>query len=158
MQLPSFLRVLAIGAHPDDVEFFAGATVARLRDAGAQVAAGVQRRRARRSRPRRSRAVRRARQARAAAALDIDDWLWLAHPDGALAAGDPLRRSGSQRAARAPELVLAHDPRTLWTLLGDIAHPVTAITAPPAGGRSTRSTRVRRVPTSTRNSSAATAR
>jgi len=118
-------RVLAIGAHPDDVEFFAAATVAQLLDAAAQVALVVCSDGARGGRnlgdPA---AVRRGEQARAAAALGIDDWLWLAHPDGALAAGDPLRSDLVRSVRRVrPELVLAHDPRTLWTIIAGIAQP-----------------------------------
>jgi LmbE family N-acetylglucosaminyl deacetylase len=68
--------------------------------------------------------LRRAEQGRAAAALGIDDWLWLAHPDGALAPGDPLRGELVRSVRRVrPELVLAHDPRTLWTILAGIAQP-----------------------------------
>ena len=118
-------RVLAIGAHPDDVEYFAGATVAQLRDAGAQVALVVCSDGARGGRDLDDpAAVRREEQRRAAAALGIDDWLWLAHPDGALAPGDPLRGELVRSVRRVrPELVLAHDPRTLWTILAGIAQP-----------------------------------
>ncbi len=118
-------RVLAIGAHPDDVEYFAGATVAQLRDAGAQVAMVVCTDGAQGGRnlddPA---AVRRVEQGHAAAALGIDDWQWLAHPDGALAPGDPLRGDLVRALRRVrPELVLAHDARTLWTIIGGIAQP-----------------------------------
>jgi len=118
-------RVLAIGAHPDDVEYFAGATIAQLRDAGAQVALVVCSDGARGGRDLNDpAALRRAEQGRAAAALGIDDWLWLAHPDGALAPGDPLRGELVRSVRRVrPELVLAHDPRTLWTILAGIAQP-----------------------------------
>jgi LmbE family N-acetylglucosaminyl deacetylase len=118
-------RVLAIGAHPDDVEFFAGASVARLCREGAEVTLLVCSDGGRGGRglddPA---ATRRVEQSRAAAALGVAEWLWLGHPDGALAAGDPLRGDlvGAIRRLR-PELVLAHDPRTLWTALGGIVHP-----------------------------------
>src|SRR5512146_2572771 len=35
------MRVLAIGAHPDDVEFLCGGTLCRYRDAGHQVTVGI---------------------------------------------------------------------------------------------------------------------
>jgi LmbE family N-acetylglucosaminyl deacetylase len=118
-------RVLAIGAHPDDVEYFAGATVAALRAAGASVSLLVCTDGSRGGRnlddPA---AVRRAEQERAAAALGVDEWIWLAHPDGSLQPGDPLREDLVRNVRRArPELVLAHDPRTVWTLVGGIAQP-----------------------------------
>lgn len=118
-------RVLAIGAHPDDVEYFAGATVARLRDAGAHVVLLVCSDGGRGGRDLDDpAATRRDEQARAAAALGANEWIWLGHPDGALASGDPLRSDLAHAVRRArPELVLAHDPRTLWATVAGIAHP-----------------------------------
>lgn len=118
-------RVLAIGAHPDDVEYFAGATVLRLRAAGAVVALRVCSDGGRGGRELADPvATRHAEQARAAALLGIDDWRSLAHPDGALAPGDPLRGELVQALRQLrPELVLSHDPRTLWTVVGGIAQP-----------------------------------
>jgi LmbE family N-acetylglucosaminyl deacetylase len=117
--------VLAIGAHPDDLEYFAGATVAQLRDAGSAVALVVCSDGARGGRDLDDpAAVRRAEQGHAAAALGVVDWLWLAHPDGALAPGDPLRGDLLRSVRRVrPELILAHDPRTLWTIIAGIAQP-----------------------------------
>jgi LmbE family N-acetylglucosaminyl deacetylase len=118
-------RVLAIGAHPDDVEYFAGATVARLRAQGAHVALVVCTDGGRGGRDLDDPAgVRRAEQARAADALGVAEWSWLAHPDGGLEPGDPLRGELARAVRRVrPELVLAHDPRTLWTIVGAIAQP-----------------------------------
>lgn len=118
-------RVLAIGAHPDDVEFYAGATMVRLRAEGAHTALVVASDGGMGGRGLADAAsVRRDEQARAAAALGVAEWSWLGHPDGALASGDPLR-GDLVRAIRAirPELVLTHDPRTLWTAFGGVAHP-----------------------------------
>jgi LmbE family N-acetylglucosaminyl deacetylase len=118
-------RVLAIGAHPDDVEFFAGATLARLRAQGAQTALCVCTDGGRGGRGLDDAAkVRKAEQARAAEALGASAWSWLGHPDGALSSGDPLRGELVREIRRArPELVLAHDPRTLWTIVGGLTHP-----------------------------------
>jgi LmbE family N-acetylglucosaminyl deacetylase len=118
-------RVLAIGAHPDDVEYFAGATVAALRDAGASVVLLVCTDGSRGGRGLEDAAsVRRAEQQNAAAALGLDEWIWLAYRDGELQSGDPLRADLVRQVRRArPDLVLAHDPRTLWTLVGEIAQP-----------------------------------
>jgi LmbE family N-acetylglucosaminyl deacetylase len=118
-------RVLAIGAHPDDAEYFAGGTLLRLREAGAALSLVVCTDGARGGRelgdPARTR---QAEQAAAAALLEVADWECLGHPDGALAPGDPLLRElvRAIRAAR-PELVLAHDPRTFWTEVGGLAQP-----------------------------------
>jgi LmbE family N-acetylglucosaminyl deacetylase len=118
-------RALAIGAHPDDVEFFAGATLARLRAEGAETTLVVCSDGARGGRGLDDAAgVRRAEQEQAAKALGVDAWSWLGHPDGALGPGDPLRGDLVRAIRRArPELVLAHDPRTLWTVVAGIAHP-----------------------------------
>ena len=118
-------RVLAIGAHPDDVEFYAGATLVRLRAEGAHTVLVVASDGGMGGRGLAdAAAVRRAEQARAAEALGVAEWSWLGHPDGALAPGDPLR-GDLVRAVRRhrPELVLTHDPRTLWTAFGGVAHP-----------------------------------
>lgn len=118
-------RVLAIGAHPDDVEFFAGATLARLAGQGAHVALCVCTDGGRGGRGLDDAAgVRKAEQARATQAIGAAEWRWLGHPDGALAPGDPLRGELVREIRRVrPELVLAHDPRTVWTIVGGIAHP-----------------------------------
>ena len=118
-------RVLAIGAHPDDVEFYAGATMVRLRAEGAHTVLVVASDGGMGGRGLAdAAAVRRGEQARAAEALGVAEWSWLGHPDGALAPGDPLR-GDLVRAVRRhrPELVLTHDPRTLWTAFGGVAHP-----------------------------------
>ena len=118
-------RVLAIGAHPDDIEFSAGATVAALLDAGAEVVMLICTDGARGGRGLEEAAsVRRGEQERAAAVLGAGEWIWLAYPDGALQAGDPLRADLVRAVRRVrPELVLGHDPRTLWTRIGDLVHP-----------------------------------
>jgi LmbE family N-acetylglucosaminyl deacetylase len=118
-------RVLAIGAHPDDVEFFAGGTLARLIGAGAAAALVVCTDGGRGGRDLADPAgMRRDEQAHAAAALGLGTWEWLAHADGALGSGDPLRAELVHAVRRLrPELVLAHDPRTLWTRIGAIDQP-----------------------------------
>lgn len=108
-----FARVLAIGAHPDDAEYFAGGTLARLADSGAVlhlvvctdgalggrgIAEVVK--------------VRSGEQAEAASIIGHSSHASLGRPDGALA----VRRI-------RPDLVLTHDPRTLWSNVGGRAHP-----------------------------------
>lgn len=115
-------RVLAVGAHPDDCEFFAGGALAALAREGAQVtlcictdgargslsdAAGLAERR-------------RAESERAAKALGAAEVIWLGHPDGALRDDDALVGDlvGAIRRAR-PLLLLAHDPDTRFTRVGE---------------------------------------
>jgi LmbE family N-acetylglucosaminyl deacetylase len=119
-------RVLAIGAHPDDVEFWAGGTVRRLVDDGAEVTLVVCSDGGRGGAvpPAQAAAVRRAEQDVAAGLLGVAKLVWLGHPDGELAPGDPLRAELALEVRRArPELVLAHDPQGLWTVVGGIAQP-----------------------------------
>jgi LmbE family N-acetylglucosaminyl deacetylase len=120
-----FDRVLAIGAHPDDAEYFAGGTLARLADAGAHVALVVCTDGARGGRGFEDVAqVRSAEQAGAAKVVGLRDVANLGRPDGALANDDRLRAELALAVRRQrPELVLTHDPRTLWNVYGGRAHP-----------------------------------
>ena len=111
-------RALAIGAHPDDVEYFAGGTVIRLGAEGCATALvvasdGAQGGRDLADAP----AVRRAEQTKAADALGVDAWTWLGHPDGALVPGDAMRGELAGAVPRLrPELVLTPDPRTFFAV------------------------------------------
>lgn len=118
-------RVLAVGAHPDDVEYFAGGTLLRLRDGGARLVLVVCTDGGRGGRGLADPAgTRRAEQELAAAALGADEWIGLGHPDGDLAPGEPLRGELVAEIRRLrPELVLGHDPRTVWTVVGGLAQP-----------------------------------
>jgi LmbE family N-acetylglucosaminyl deacetylase len=118
-------RVLAVGAHPDDVEFSAGGTLLRLRALGARVSVVVCSDGGRGGRGLEDpAAVRRAEQERAARLLGVDDLVQLGHPDGALAPGDPLRAELVREIRRTrPTVVLAHDPRTFWSAFGGRVHP-----------------------------------
>jgi len=118
-------RVLAIGAHPDDVEFGAGGTLGRLSELGARIAVVVCTDGGRGGRGLAdAAAVRRAEQERAAKVLGIEDVTMLAHPDGALAPDTRLVGELVRAVRRTrPELVLAHDPRTWWQPFGRVVHP-----------------------------------
>jgi len=117
-------RALAIGAHPDDVEFWAGGTVRRLVEEGAEVTLVVCSDGARGGPAGRPTDGRRAEQDAAAGLLGIARLVWLGVPDGELAPGDPLRAALVLEIRRTrPELVLAHDPRDFWTVVGGIAQP-----------------------------------
>ncbi len=120
-----FERVLAIGAHPDDAEYFAGGTLARLVDAGSHVALVVCTDGARGGRGFEDVArVRSAEQADAARTLGFREHANLGRPDGELSNDDRLRADLALAVRRQrPDLVLSHDPRTLWNVYGGRAHP-----------------------------------
>jgi LmbE family N-acetylglucosaminyl deacetylase len=115
-----FERVLVVGAHPDDAEFFAGGTLATLARAGVSVGLVVCTDGSLGGRGIDDTArVRREEQRAAADALGIGEVTHLDHADGALEPGDELRRQLVREIRRQrPELVLGHDPRTLWTRFG----------------------------------------
>ncbi len=116
-------RVLVICAHPDDVDFGCGGTVARLTSAGAGVrycivtdgeAGGSDRQQARGEMA----AVRRAEQLAAAEALGVHQVEFLGYPDGRVVASLELRRDLA-RVIRSwrPELVIAPSPERSWTTI-----------------------------------------
>ena len=114
-------RVVAIGAHPDDVEFFAGASVAGLCASGAEVEIVICTDGARGGAEGGTALAqrRRAEAGHAAAALGALPPVFLGHPDGGLVADDALRRDLVREIRRVrPDLVLVHDPTTLWTPMG----------------------------------------
>lgn len=113
-------RALAVSAHPDDAEFFAGATLAALGQAGADVSLVVCTDGARGGQaPRDLVKTRRHEQAAAAQILGVSEVIHLALPDGELWAGEPLRELLVAAIRRLrPQLVLAHDPRTWFKPAG----------------------------------------
>jgi LmbE family N-acetylglucosaminyl deacetylase len=121
-------RALVVTAHPDDVDFSAGGTVAAWTTAGVSVsycictdgdAGGFDP-----SVPRGEiGGIRRAEQTAAARILGVDDLHWLGFPDGALAADLDLRRAISRviRVVRPQLVVTEHPNRTFESVYGD--HP-----------------------------------
>lgn len=121
-------RVLAVMAHPDDVDFGAAGTVATLTDAGAEVnyclvtdgqAGGFDH-----SIPRdRMAEIRRREQTEAAAKVGVTDLHFLGHMDGSVVADLDLRHDISVviRTVR-PQVVITQDPvRNLDSTYG--SHP-----------------------------------
>jgi LmbE family N-acetylglucosaminyl deacetylase len=115
-EFPTFESVLMVSAHPDDPDFSAAGTLARLVDGGAKVAivictdgseggedpsvpdAELSRRRY-------------AEQCAASAELGIGDVVFLGHPDGRLEPTIEFRREiTAQIRKHRPELVLTHVP------------------------------------------------
>ncbi len=113
-------RVLVVTAHPDDVDFGAGGTVAAFTDTGIEVAyCVVTDGEAGGDDPEMARAavarLRREEQRAAAAELGVHDLTFLGHPDGRVEAGVALRRDVT-RVVRAfrPQLVIAPSPERWW--------------------------------------------
>jgi len=114
-------RVLAVMAHPDDVDFGVAGTIAVLTDAGTEVtycivtdgdAGGSDR-----SMPRSEMAaIRRAEQTTAAKHVGVDDLVWLGYPDGRVEATLDLRRDIARviRQVR-PQVVIAQSPQRNYT-------------------------------------------
>ncbi len=111
------MRVLAIGAHPDDIDFTAGGTISRLVAAGHGVSyCLVTNGQAGGSEPGTSRLeqakLRKDEQHRAAKVLGVSESFHLGLPDGAVTADLDLRRMLTKviRTVR-PELVVTPSPR-----------------------------------------------
>ena len=105
-----FSRVLAVAAHPDDLEYGVSAAVARWTAAGLAVSyllvtrgeAGIETLDPAVAGPRREDEERRA-----AAVVGVDDVTFLDHPDGAVVEGLALRRDVARVIRRVrPELVV----------------------------------------------------
>ena len=121
-------RVLVIAAHPDDVDFGAGGTVASWTGAGSEVAycivtdgdAGgfdleVPRER--------MAALRRDEQRAAATELGVEDVTFLGYPDGCTAASLDLRRDLARAIRRVrPDRVVTQSPDRNWERI-QASHP-----------------------------------
>jgi LmbE family N-acetylglucosaminyl deacetylase len=121
-------RVLVVTAHPDDVDFGAGGTVATWTGAGLAVtycvctdgqAGGFDRGVARERIPE----IRRAEQVAAGACLGVDDVRFLGHVDGELEASRDLVRQLVRviRQVR-PQRMLVQSPERWWDRIG-ASHP-----------------------------------
>jgi LmbE family N-acetylglucosaminyl deacetylase len=113
-------RILVITAHPDDVDFGAGGTVATWTDKGIEVsycvitdgdAGGFDASVPRSEIP----AIRRAEQEAAASVLGVDDVHWLGYPDGRLVVSLELRRDLSRVIRKVmPQRVVCQSPERNW--------------------------------------------
>ncbi|MGH9043335.1 MAG: PIG-L deacetylase family protein [Acidimicrobiales bacterium] len=112
--------VLFIAAHPDDIDYACGGTVATLRAAGVEVgyciatdgeAGGFDRSVARAD----VSALRRREQTAAATALGVSDIAFLGYPDGRLAPDMALRRDMAAVIRRSrPDVVVVPSPERNW--------------------------------------------
>jgi LmbE family N-acetylglucosaminyl deacetylase len=128
MDLPVPRRALAIGAHPDDIDFGCGATLAKWAAAGCTVTELILTDGSKGSwDPKadhdRLVALRQEEQRAAAAALGATDVVFLGHVDGELASGLAEREEVCRviRQAR-PDVVLGHDPWKRYRLHPDHRH------------------------------------
>jgi len=126
-------RALAIGAHPDDAEFGAGATIARWADAGTEVTVVIVTDGSKGSwdaavDPTELAAQRREEQHDAAKRLGIARVVFLDEPDGELEYTMDLRaKLCLQVRMQRPDVVLAHDPWQRYQLHPD--HRVSGLVA-----------------------------
>ena len=126
---PTPERVLGVFAHPDDPEFFAGATFAKLAAAGAAITFVVATSGDKGSADpemtsERLATIREAEEKAAAAALGVPDVIFLRCPDGGLQPTLALREQLTRiiRQVR-PELVITCDPQVFYRDGGSLNHP-----------------------------------
>jgi LmbE family N-acetylglucosaminyl deacetylase len=121
-------RVLVVTAHPDDVDFGSGGTIALFTKAGVEVsycictdgdAGGFDP-----TVPRSEIAgIRQAEQRAAAEVLGVHDVTYLGYPDGKLEVTQELRRDISRQIRRVkPDVVLVQSPERHWQRIG-ASHP-----------------------------------
>jgi LmbE family N-acetylglucosaminyl deacetylase len=121
-------RVLAIGAHPDDIEFGCGATLAKWAAAGSEVTLLVLTDGSKGTwngddDPEALVATRRVEQERAASALGADEVVFLDRIDGELVNGREEQAEVCEviRTCR-PDVVLGHDPWKRYRIHPDHRH------------------------------------
>jgi LmbE family N-acetylglucosaminyl deacetylase len=123
--LPSPATVMTIGAHPDDAEFGAGASLFRWTARGAKVTIVIATDGAKGSWDTRIDendlvARRRREQVSAAAVLGVHSVAWLGQPDGELRHTPALRKViASLIRKHRPDVVLTHDPWQRYQLHPD---------------------------------------
>lgn len=121
-------RVLGVFAHPDDPEFFAGATFARWAAEGAEITylmatSGDKGSAELDMTHERLMEIREEEQRRAAAVLGVKDVIFLRYRDGELEPSLQLRRDIVRTIRRKkPDVVVTTDP-TMWYTERSINHP-----------------------------------
>lgn len=122
-------RILVVLAHPDDPEFFCGASIARWVRAGHEVSyclltCGDKGTKDRSLESQQLCAIRQAEQRAAAAVLGVREVRFLNYPDGYLVADLNLRRDITRviRQVR-PDILVTCDPKTLFTADDRLNHP-----------------------------------
>jgi len=122
-------RILVVLAHPDDPEFFCGATVARWTAAGHQVGyclltCGDKGSPDRSIQPEELCCIRQAEQRAAAAVLGVAQVRFLNHPDGYLVPDLDLRHQVTRLIRQErPDVLVTCDPTTLYVGGDRLNHP-----------------------------------
>ena len=125
MELDDIGSVLAVVAHPDDIEAFCAGTFAFLRARGARVAylhltSGDKGSDDPQMEPQRLAAMREAEQRAAAELLGIDDLIFLRYGDGEVADDLPTRAAVAAQIRRIrPDLIVGFDPWHHYTFHND---------------------------------------
>jgi LmbE family N-acetylglucosaminyl deacetylase len=122
-------KVLVLLAHPDDPEFFCGATVARWVAAGHQVVywlltCGDKGTPDRSLTPEQLCGLRQSEQRAAARVLGVEQVNFLGYPDGYLVADLNLRRDVTRIIRKVrPDVIITCDPQTLYVRDTRLNHP-----------------------------------
>ncbi len=123
------VRVMALFAHPDDPEFFAGGTLALWAAEGAHLiyvlaTSGDKGSGDPEMTSQRLVAIREEEQRRAAAIIGAQEVIFLRHPDGELTPSLDLRRDLVRiLRLKRPDIVVTNDPTTFWYGDRGINHP-----------------------------------
>lgn len=122
-------RILVVLAHPDDPEFFCGATIARWTAAGHQVVywlltCGDKGSADRRMTSEKLCEIRHAEQQAAAAVLGVQEVNFLGYPDGYLTPDLALRKEITRMIRQVrPDVLVTCDPTTLYVGENRLNHP-----------------------------------
>ncbi|HSS95763.1 MAG TPA: PIG-L family deacetylase, partial [Terriglobales bacterium] len=128
-QAQSAKRVMGIFAHPDDPEFFCGATFARWAAEGAHITfvlatSGDKGSSEPDMTHQRLIEIREAEERNAAQALGVKEVIFLRYPDGELQPTLELRRDITRLIRlKKPDVVVTNDPTVFWWGTTGINHP-----------------------------------
>ena len=123
------LRILALGAHPDDIEFSCAGTVARWTQGGARIAyvlctsgeVGIAEKGMTKAQ---AAEIREEEQREAAQIVGVNNVIFLRDPDGMLQATIELRKKLVREIRKfKPEIVICGDPTIVWAGDDYINHP-----------------------------------
>ncbi len=122
-------RIMGIFAHPDDAEFFCGATFARWAAQGAEITfvmatSGDKGSEDPEMTHQRLMEIREEEERNAAAVLGVKEVVFLRHPDGELQPSLALRRELTRLIRlKKPDIVVTSDPTAFWYGTTYINHP-----------------------------------